>query len=155
MAGERFCVRNSGVNAVVEGVGDHGCEYMTGGVVVVLGSTGRNFAAGMSGGIAYVLDELEEFRDSCNTQMVALEPLDDKDLATLKEMIEQHAELTGSARATIILLNWRTYSHKFVKVMPMDYKRVLQALARAQAAGLSGDEAMAAAFEENAAQAGH
>jgi len=151
VAGERFCVRNSGVNAVVEGVGDHGCEYMTGGVVVVLGSTGRNFAAGMSGGIAYVLDELEEFSDSCNTEMVALEPPDESDLETLKTMIEQHAELTGSARATIILLNWRTYSHKFVKVIPMDYKRVLQALQRATAAGLSGDEAMAAAFEENAA----
>jgi glutamate synthase (ferredoxin) len=150
IAGERFCVRNSGVNAVVEGVGDHGCEYMTGGTVVVLGATGRNFAAGMSGGVAYVLDEIEEFRDFCNTEMVALEPLDDNDLETLKAMIEQHAALTGSARATIVLLNWRTYAHKFVKVMPMDYKRVLQALERAQAAGLSGDEALAAAFAENA-----
>jgi glutamate synthase (ferredoxin) len=155
IAGERFCVRNSGVNAVVEGVGDHGCEYMTGGTVVVLGETGRNFAAGMSGGIAYVLDNDEHFRTNCNTEMVALEHLDDKDLETLKGMIEQHAKLTGSARATIILLNWRTYAHKFVKVMPIDYKRVLQALERAEAAGLSGDEALAAAFEENAAQAGH
>jgi glutamate synthase (ferredoxin) len=155
IAGERFCVRNSGVNAVVEGVGDHGCEYMTGGTVVVLGATGRNFAAGMSGGVAYVLDDVEEFRDRCNTQMVALEPLDGEDLKTLKSMIEKHASLTGSARATIILLNWRTYAHKFVKVMPQDYKRVLQALARAEASGLSGDEALAAAFEENAAQAEH
>jgi glutamate synthase (ferredoxin) len=155
IAGERFCVRNSGVNAVVEGVGDHGCEYMTGGTVVVLGETGRNFAAGMSGGIAYVLDNDGQFRTHCNTEMVALEHLDDKDLATLKSMIEQHAQLTDSARATIILLNWRTYAHKFVKVMPMDYKRVLQSLERAEAAGLSGDEALAAAFEENAAQAGH
>ena len=155
IAGERFCVRNSGVNAVVEGVGDHGCEYMTGGTVVVLGGTGRNFAAGMSGGIAYVLDEFEEFNARCNTEMVALEQLDDRDLATLKGMIEAHAEFTGSAKGTIILLNWRTYAHKFVKVMPMDYKRVLQALERATASGLSGDEALAAAFEENAGQTAH
>ncbi|NJD91224.1 MAG: glutamate synthase subunit alpha, partial [Geobacter sp.] len=155
IAGERFCVRNSGVNAVVEGVGDHGCEYMTGGTVVVLGETGRNFAAGMSGGVAYVLDELEEFKERCNTEIAALEQLDDQDLATLKGMIEQHAELTGSAKATIILLNWRTYSHKFVKVMPIDYKRVLQALERAKAAGLSGDEAMAAAFDENSHASDH
>ena len=149
MAGERFCVRNSGVNAVVEGVGDHGCEYMTGGTVVILGSTGRNFAAGMSGGIAYVLDELGEFAGRCNTQMVALEQLDDDDKATLKEMIQKHEEYTGSARATMILVNWKVYADRFVKVMPMDYKRVLQALERAKAAGLSGDEAMNAAFEEN------
>ena len=155
IAGERFCVRNSGVNAVVEGVGDHGCEYMTGGTVVVLGATGRNFAAGMSGGVAYVFDEFEEFADRCNTQMVNLEPLDERDLETLRGMIEKHAELTGSARATIILLNWRTYAESFVKVMPTDYKRVLQALERAEAAGLSGDEALAAAFEENAAHEAH
>jgi len=149
MAGERFCVRNSGVNAVVEGVGDHGCEYMTGGTVVILGSTGRNFAAGMSGGIAYVLDELGEFPGRCNTQMVALEQLDDGDKTTLKSMIEKHEEYTGSARATMILINWKVYADRFVKVMPMDYKRVLQALDRARAAGLSGEEAMNAAFEEN------
>ena len=155
IAGERFCVRNSGVNAVVEGVGDHGCEYMTGGTVVILGETGRNFAAGMSGGTAYVLDMHGEFSRQCNTEMVELEQLDDKDHDVVRGMIEKHAELTGSARATIALLNWRTYASKFVKVMPMDYKRVLQALERAQAAGLTGDEALAAAFEENAAQAGH
>ncbi len=154
IAGERFCVRNSGVNAVVEGVGDHGCEYMTGGTVVVLGATGRNFAAGMSGGTAYVLDLFEEFKDSCNPEMVALETLADSDLETLKAMIENHVERTGSARGTIILVNWRTYARKFVKVMPMDYKRVLLALEKATASGLSGDEAMAAAFEENA-QSGH
>jgi glutamate synthase (ferredoxin) len=154
IAGERFCVRNSGVNAVVEGVGDHGCEYMTGGTVVVLGATGRNFAAGMSGGTAYVLDEFEAFKDSCNSEMVALETLDDNDLETLKAMIEKHVERTGSARGTIILLNWRTYARKFVKVMPTDYKRVLLALEKATASGLSGDDAMAAAFEENA-QSGH
>jgi len=149
VAGERFCVRNSGVNAVVEGVGDHGCEYMTGGTVVILGSTGRNFAAGMSGGIAYVFDEHGDFASHCNTGTVALETLDDEDKATLKAMIEKHEKLTGSARAAIILINWKFYVDRFVKVMPMDYKRVLQALERAKAAGLSGDEALAAAFEEN------
>ncbi|HJV64308.1 MAG TPA: glutamate synthase large subunit [Geomonas sp.] len=154
IAGERFCVRNSGVNAVVEGVGDHGCEYMTGGNVVVLGETGRNFAAGMSGGVAYVLDDTNSFKSRCNTDMVALEQLTDKDLETVKGMVEKHAELTGSSRAIGVLNNWRTYARQFVKVMPMDYKRVLQALERAQAAGLSGDEALAAAFAENAA-AGH
>jgi glutamate synthase (NADPH) large chain len=155
IAGERFCVRNSGVNAVVEGIGDHGCEYMTGGVVVVLGETGRNFAAGMSGGIAYVLDNDGDFKSRCNTEMVALEQLDEQDLATLRGMIERHAELTGSSRGAEILKNWRNFAHKFVKVMPTDYKRVLQAIARAEAAGLSGDEALAAAFEENSAQAAH
>jgi glutamate synthase (NADPH) large chain len=155
IVGERFCVRNSGVNAVVEGVGDHGCEYMTGGTVVVLGETGRNFAAGMSGGTAYVLDEEGDFRERCNTDMVALEQLAEKDLELLKEMIEQHAKRTGSARATRILHDWRSYAHKFHKVMPTDYKRVLQAIERAEAAGLSGDEALAAAFEENARQAAH
>ncbi|MEI6306849.1 MAG: glutamate synthase subunit alpha, partial [Deltaproteobacteria bacterium] len=149
IAGERFCVRNSGVNAVVEGVGDHGCEYMTGGTVVVLGETGRNFAAGMSGGIAYVLDELGDFKSHCNTETVGLETLSDADKAILKVMIEKHTGRTGSVRGTIILLNWRMYEDKFVKVMPMDYKRVLQALERATASGLSGDEALAAAFEEN------
>ncbi|MBJ6752061.1 glutamate synthase large subunit [Geomonas anaerohicana] len=155
MAGERFAVRNSGVNAVVEGVGDHGCEYMTGGTVVVLGETGRNFAAGMSGGVAYVLDSAGDFKDRCNTEMVALELLDEKDQETLQEMIAQHARRTGSARATRILHDWKTHAHKFVKVMPMDYKRVLQALERAQASGLTGDDALAAAFEENARQAAH
>ncbi|GFO65022.1 glutamate synthase subunit alpha [Geomonas paludis] len=155
MAGERFCVRNSGVNAVVEGVGDHGCEYMTGGTVVVLGETGRNFAAGMSGGVAYVLDSAGDFKDRCNTEMVALELLDEQDQETLKEMIAQHAKRTGSARATRILHDWKTHAHKFVKVMPMDYKRVLQALERAKASGLTGDDALAAAFEENASQAAH
>jgi glutamate synthase (ferredoxin) len=149
MAGERFCVRNSGVNAVVEGVGDHGCEYMTGGIAVILGSTGRNFAAGMSGGIAYVLDEKGDFAGHCNTQMVALEQLDEQDVATLEEMISNHKERTGSTKAAAVLADWSSYLPKFVKVMPMDYKRVLQALERAKAAGLSGDDALTAAFEEN------
>jgi glutamate synthase (ferredoxin) len=149
MAGERFCVRNSGVNAVVEAVGDHGCEYMTGGTVVVLGLTGRNFAAGMSGGVAYILDEAGDFASRCNTQMVGLEGLNDKDSVTLHTMISQHAAQTGSDRAGTILADWGGFLPKFVKVMPRDYKRVLQALEKAQAAGLSGDEALAAAFEEN------
>ncbi|HJV36068.1 MAG TPA: glutamate synthase subunit alpha, partial [Geomonas sp.] len=153
IAGERFAVRNSGVEAVVEGVGDHGCEYMTGGTVVVLGETGRNFAAGMSGGVAYVLDDKNDFRNRCNTEMAALEQPTEQDLDLLKAMIERHAELTGSSRAIAILENWSSYARQFVKVMPMDYKRVLQALERAQAAGLSGDEALAAAFAENAAAA--
>lgn len=155
MAGERFCVRNSGINAVVEGVGDHGCEYMTGGVVAILGQTGRNFAAGMSGGIAYVLDEQGDFASRCNTEMAGLEQLDEDDAALLKGMIEKHAAYTGSSRAAIILINWERYQSRFVKVMPMDYKRVLQALDRAKAAGLSGDDALAAAFEENSHSAGH
>jgi glutamate synthase (ferredoxin) len=155
MAGERFCVRNSGVNAVVEGVGDHGCEYMTGGTVVVLGSTGRNFGAGMSGGIAYVLDEHGDFETCCNTDMVSLGPLEDGDKDIVRALVEKHADCTGSARAKMALINWKVYADKFVKVMPMDYKRVLQALDRAQAAGLSGDDALAAAFEENSHIAVH
>ena len=149
IAGERFAVRNSGATAVVEGVGDHGCEYMTGGTVVVLGETGRNFAAGMSGGTAYVLDAHHEFAGRCNTGSVALETLDSRDRTLLKGLIERHQTLTGSARAAMILLNWKTYVKQFVKVMPTDYKRVLQALERATAAGLTGDDALAAAFEEN------
>ncbi len=153
MAGERFCVRNSGVNAVVEGVGDHGCEYMTGGTVVVLGATGRNFAAGMSGGVAYVLDEKGDFAGRCNTQMVALEALDEQDVALVHEMVSAHKERTGSTKAAAVLADWSSYLPKFVKVMPMDYKRVLQALERAKAAGLSGEEALVAAFEENSREA--
>jgi len=149
MAGERFCVRNSGATAVVEAVGDHGCEYMTGGTVAVLGRTGRNFAAGMSGGTAYVFDEAGDFASRCNTQMVYLEKLEPEDASMLKELIERQASLTGSMRAQAILANWEAQLAKFVKVMPKDYKRVLQALAKAKDAGLSGDEAMEAAFEEN------
>ncbi len=151
MAGERFCVRNSGVDAVVAAVGDHGCEYMTGGRVVVLGSTGRNFAAGMSGGVAYVLDETGEFPARVNRQMVDLEPLDDtEEVAQLKQLIQRHADHTRSRRALKILVLWDDYLPRFVKVMPRDYKRVLQAMKRVTAAGLSGDEAWMAAFEANA-----
>jgi glutamate synthase (ferredoxin) len=151
MAGERFCVRNSGVNAVVEAVGDHGCEYMTGGKVVVLGSTGRNFAAGMSGGIAYILDETGDFSTRCNTQMVGLESLEDpEEIADLQQMIQRHATYTGSPKAAHVLAHWQEMMPKFVKVMPRDYKRVLQAIKDALASGLSGDDALTAAFEANA-----
>jgi glutamate synthase domain-containing protein 2/glutamate synthase domain-containing protein 1/glutamate synthase domain-containing protein 3 len=151
MAGERFCVRNSGARAVVEAVGDHGCEYMTGGRVVVLGPTGRNFAAGMSGGIAYILDTDGSFHTHCNPDMVDLERLTDADeIAEVKSMIERHAEATGSTRAAEVLAAWDETLPQFVKVLPKDYKRVLLAMDRVIAAGLSGDEAVMAAFEENA-----
>ncbi|HSI94627.1 MAG TPA: glutamate synthase-related protein, partial [Methylophilaceae bacterium] len=143
VAGERFCVRNSGASAVVEGVGNHGCEYMTGGTVVVLGQTGLNFAAGMSGGVAYVLDEDGLFHKRCNMNMVSLEMvhhvddtpegavhhLDQPDEITLKNLIEKHAAYTGSARAITILANWDDFRGKFVKVMPNEYKRALIELA--------------------------
>jgi glutamate synthase (ferredoxin) len=151
MVGERFCVRNSGVRAVVEAIGDHGCEYMTGGKVVILGRTGRNFAAGMSGGIAYILDEAGDFSTRCNTQMVDLEALEDpEEIRELHEMIQKHAEYTGSAKAQQVLAGWESRVPQFVKVMPRDYKRVLQHIQNALAEGLSGDEALSAAFEENA-----
>jgi glutamate synthase (ferredoxin) len=151
IAGERFAVRNSGVNAVVEGVGDHACEYMTGGKVVVLGHTGRNFAAGMSGGVAYVLDETGDFAARCNAQMVGLETLEDtEEISDLYQLIEHHAKYTESQKATQVLADWANLVPKFVKVMPKDYKRVLQAIEAAIASGLSGDDALTAAFEENA-----
>jgi glutamate synthase (ferredoxin) len=151
LAGERFCVRNSGVNAVVEGVGDHGCEYMTGGRVVVLGPTGRNFAAGMSGGVAYVLDRDGAFARSCNKQMVGLSRLEDPaEIAIVKGMIERHVELTQSAYARGLLERWTEVLPRLVRVMPHDYKRVLDAQARMREKGLSADEAEMAAFEENA-----
>ena len=126
MAGERFAVRNSGVRAVIEGTGDHGCEYMTGGIVVVLGRTGRNFAAGMSGGEAYVLNEDGKFETRCNLGMVELEKVTDPaDMETLQSMIEAHVNYTGSRKAKMILDSWPGMVPKFVKVMPLDYKRVL------------------------------
>ncbi len=155
MAGERFCVRNSGVNTVVEAIGDHGCEYMTGGRVVILGPTGRNFAAGMSGGVAYVLDEAENFADRCNLEMVGLEPLTDTDeIGEVWKMIQRHQTYTQSAVAAKILADWKKFIPKFVKVMPTDYKRVLESLKKVKGQGLTGDEAILAAFEENT-RAGH
>jgi glutamate synthase (ferredoxin) len=151
MAGERFAVRNSGVTTVVEAVGDHGCEYMTGGRVVVLGAAGRNFGAGMSGGVAYVLDESGDFATRVNKQMVGVELLDDpQEIASVKALIGQHLEYTGSARARALLENWAQTVSRFVKVLPKDYKRVLACIKRAHEQGLSGDEAVMAAFEENA-----
>ena len=150
MAGERFCVRNSGAQTVVEAVGDHGCEYMTGGRVVVLGPTGRNFAAGMSGGVAYVLDVKGDFPNHCNKQMVGLEKLEQaEEIAELKNRIEKHARWTDSKLAKNILNLWEEMLPKFVKVMPRDYKRVLESMERVKSAGLSGEEAVMRAFEEN------
>ncbi|GEA27202.1 ferredoxin-dependent glutamate synthase 1 [Microcystis aeruginosa NIES-4325] len=150
VAGERFCVRNSGVNTVVEAVGDHACEYMTGGKVVVLGPTGRNFAAGMSGGVAYVLDESGDFATRCNTQMVALEALEGEEIDDLRELIQRHADYTQSQKAALVLANWSEMLPKFVKVMPKDYKRMLQCIKEALDSGLTGDSALDAAFEANA-----
>lgn len=151
MAGERFCVRNSGINAVVEAVGDHGCEYMTGGRVVVLGPTGRNFAAGMSGGVAYVLDEQGDFAVRCNRQMVGLESLEDpEEIELVRQMISRHADGTKSPRAYKVVALWESYLPKFVKVMPRDYKRMLAAMKKVTDSGLSGEAAVMTAFEENA-----
>jgi len=139
------------VHAVVEAVGDHGCEYMTGGRVVVLGPTGRNFGAGMSGGVAYVLDVTGDFPKRCNMAMVVLEKLTDPEEAQqVRAMIQRHAECTGSERAHRILKLWSEMVPKFVKVMPKDYKRVVEATRRVKEAGLSGEEAVMAAFEANA-----
>ena len=133
IAAERFCVRNSGASAVVEGVGDHGCEYMTGGRAVILGPTGRNFAAGMSGGIAYVWDRAGDFESKCNMGTFELEPVTaDKDADELRAMIEKHEQHTGSSVAREILGNWESELARFKKVMPMDYKRVLAEMATEQ-----------------------
>jgi glutamate synthase domain-containing protein 3 len=135
MAGERFAVRNSGATAVVEGLGDHGCEYMTRGLVVVLGKVGRNFAAGMSGGIAYVLDEPGDFAERrCNRASVDLEPVPPADESLLLSLISRHAELTGSPRARWVIENWEHMLSKFIKVFPQEYKRTLAATSRPAAA---------------------
>jgi glutamate synthase (NADPH) large chain len=150
VAGERFCVRNSGASAVVEAVGDHGCEYMTGGRVVILGSTGRNFAAGMSGGVAYVLDESATFATRCNKEMVGLGELEDaEEIKAVHGMIFRHAQLTGSKRAAEILASWSHWLPYFVRVMPHDYRRVLESQKKMRETGLSPEEAEMAAFELN------
>ena len=150
MAGERFCVRNSGVRAVVEAVGDHACEYMTGGRVVVLGPTGRNFAAGMSGGIAYVLDEKNTFEHNCNKDMVYLERLEDEDeIIEVMKMIRRHADYTDSNRAWKILAKWDEMVPRFVKVHPIDFKRMNEAITEAMIRGLEGEAAIMEAFEIN------
>jgi glutamate synthase domain-containing protein 3 len=139
-AGERFCVRNSGAVVVVEGVGDHGCEYMTGGRAVILGSVGRNFAAGMSGGVAFVWDADGRSRDRVNPEMVDLEPVEDAaDLAELRGLISEHARATGSQRAAAILADWDVERARFFKVMPLDYRRALAELATQAAAAGAGD----------------
>ena len=147
VAGERFCVRNSGATAVVEGVGDHGCEYMTGGTVVVLGQTGKNFAAGMTGGVAYVLDENWDFYQRVNKETVSLEPVEHKyDVAALKELIREHVEATGSPRGKEILDNFSEYLPKFKKVLPYDYDRMLRIIASMEERGLDGEQAQIEAF---------
>ncbi len=147
VAGERFCVRNSGVHAVVEGVGDHGCEYMTGGRVVVLGKTGRNFAAGMSGGVVYVID-FEGI--CCNQAMVDIDELSDpKEQEVVKEMITKHVEYTNSPLGAEILGDWNKNVKRFTKVIPTEYKSMMQIIENAYAEGLDGDEAIMAAFEKN------
>jgi len=140
LVGERFCVRNSGATAVVEGVGDHGCEYMTGGRVVVLGPTGRNFAAGMSGGIAYVYDPDDAFPALVNYDLVDLQPLDDGDRDWLRVTVERHRELTGSDVAERLLDQWESEVASFRKVMPADYQRVLEVIAEAERLGVSDEQ---------------
>jgi glutamate synthase (NADPH/NADH) len=131
--GERFAVRNSGARAVVESVGDHGCEYMTGGLIVVLGLTGRNFGAGMSGGIAYIYDEDGQFKSRCNLSMVDLEPVaETDDKVALKTFVQKHADLTGSKKAKKILDAWEASLPKFIKVFPKEYKRALGEMAAKQ-----------------------
>ena len=143
VAGERFGVRNSGAHAVVEGVGDHGCEYMTGGRVVVIGSTGRNFAAGMSGGVAYVLDSQGDFKRRCNLVMVDIDPMTAaEDVELVKDLLKRHAHYTGSTVAGKILASWKTQQAKFVKVTPKDYKRVLAAISMARQNGISEEQAV-------------
>ena len=137
MVGERFCVRNSGATAVVEGVGDHGCEYMTGGRVVVLGATGRNFAAGMSGGVAFLRNTDGGAAARVNTDMVDLDPLDTDDLEWLRSTVIRHRDETGSTMAAAILADWDTQS--WLKVFPKDFKRVLAAIKRAEDEGLDAD----------------
>jgi glutamate synthase (NADPH/NADH) large chain len=136
VVGERFCVRNSGATAVVEGVGDHGCEYMTGGTVVVLGRTGRNFGAGMSGGVAYIHDPDGTAASRINMEMADLDPLTDADRELLLSLVTDHESLTSSAVAAQLLASWDTAVEQFLKVFPKDYKKVLAAMARAEAEGL-------------------
>ena len=151
VAGERFCVRNSGAIAVVEGVGDHGCEYMTGGRVVVLGSTGKNFAAGMSGGIAYVLDENSDLYTRINKEMVSIREITNKyDVLELKDMIKEHVAYTNSEKGKMILENFGEYLPKFKKIIPHDYERMLNAIVQMEEKGLSSEQAQIEAFYANA-----
>ncbi|MCU1289515.1 MAG: glutamate synthase (ferredoxin) [Acidobacteria bacterium] len=152
VAGERFAVRNSGASAVVEGVGDHGCEYMTGGRVVVLGQTGKNFAAGMSGGIAYVFDETGEFWRLCNQEMVSLLRIEEKEeIEQVRNLVSRHFKYTGSFRAKELLLNWEASLAKFVRVIPNDYREVIEAQKYLLSMGLSQEKAEMRAFTEKVA----
>ena len=147
VAGERFAVRNSGARAVVEGVGDHGCEYMTGGCVVILGPTGKHFAAGMSGGIAYVLDENSDLYLKLNKALVSSEAVSNKyDVMQLKDMIEAHVKATGSEKGKEILENFKDYLPKFKKIIPHDYKNMMQQIAIMEEKGLSNEQALIEAF---------
>ena len=150
-AGERFAVRNSGANVVVEGIGDHGCEYMTGGRVVILGDVGKNFGAGMSGGIAYVLpQDIQEFKTKCNQEMIGFEGVHSKeDEAILHQLLEQHVHYTESTKAKQILTNWSDYVGRFVKVVPTDYKKMLDRIDEFEAQGLSEEQATMKAFLAN------
>ena len=147
IAGERFCVRNSGAVAVCEGVGDHGCEYMTGGRAVILGKTGKNFAAGMSGGIAYVLDEDRDLYMKLNKSLVSLETVTEKyDILELKGIIEEHAALTGSEKAKRILENFSAYIPSFKKIIPHDYAEIRSAVLSLEEKGMSSEQAEIEAF---------
>ena len=151
MTGERFCVRNSGADAVVEGVGDHGCEYMTGGRVVILGPPGRNFAAGMSGGIAYVLDEDHDLYLRLNKELVSMGPVTEEgDIEALRGLIQAHAEATGSPKAGRILANFGAWLPKFKKILPHDYDRMLRTIAWYEAQGMGRVQAETEAFYVNA-----
>ena len=150
VAGERFAVRNSGAYAVVEGVGEHGCEYMTGGRVVVLGKTGKNFAAGMSGGIAYVLDENSHLYRNLNKDMISIEKVENKyDIKELKELIEEHVEATGSERGALILEHFQEYLPKFKKIIPNDFKKMIALSAKLEEKGMSTEQAQMEAFYES------
>lgn len=148
LAGQRFAVRNSGATVVCEGVGNHGCEYMTGGVALILGEVGMNFAAGMSGGVAYVFDEFGTLKDNCNLDMVELEHPSEEELEQIRDLIEEHVRRTASPRGIKMLYRFRAYERKFVKVIPRDYKRVLEAVAKAEGEGKSHEEALQVAFDK-------
>ena len=152
VAGERFCVRNSGATVVAEGCGDHGLEYMTGGVAVILGGTGKNLCAGMSGGVAYVLDENHDLYKRINHELVKMYALDDEvtdgDEIKLHTLIEQHADLTGSERAKIILANWEYYKTCFKKIIPNDYLSIMTEIAAQEKNGVEHEQAVLAAFQK-------
>lgn len=147
IAGERFCVRNSGATAVVEGIGEHGLEYMTGGKVLIIGKTGRNFGAGMSGGIAYVYNEDGSFENKCNMELIILEKLNDEDKEDLKQMLQNHYKYTNSQKAKNMLNNFDIEINKFIKVIPKAYKQVIEQIKLAKEEGLSDDDAMMKAFQ--------